>query len=110
MEVKNSPEKYAQTCGLPRIDLDLINESISLLMGSPVPYEFRTTVVRELHEARDFEEIGKWIEGAEKYFLQAFTSRDTVPDPTLSAPESAALREFRDVASRYVKLAEVRGA
>ena len=35
MDIKNSPGKYAQTCGLPRIDLDLIDESISLLMGSP---------------------------------------------------------------------------
>ena len=110
MDIKNSPGKYAQTCGLPRIDLDLIDESISLLMGSSVPYEFRTTVVRELHEARDFEEIGKWIEGADRYFLQAFTSRDTVPDPTLSAPEPVALRKFSDIVSRYVKVAEVRGA
>ena len=109
MDIKNSPGKYARTAGLAQIDLGRIDESIALLMDGPIPYEFRTTVVRELHEAHDFEEIGKWIEGASQYFLQAFTSRNTVPDPSLSAPEPAALFEFRDIAARYVKLAEVRG-
>ncbi|MBR0404068.1 MAG: anaerobic ribonucleoside-triphosphate reductase activating protein [Eggerthellaceae bacterium] len=109
MDIKNSPQKYARTIGLQEINLERISESIALLMDSHIPYEFRTTVVRELHESCDFEEIGKWIEGADKYFLQAFTARDTVPDPTLSAPDPASLLEFRDIAARYAKLAEVRG-
>jgi len=109
MDVKNSPAKYARTVGLQSIDLARINESISLLLNGPVAYEFRTTVVRELHEAADFEEIGGWIEGAERYFLQAFTSRDTVPDPSLSAPDSSDLYKFRDIAGRFVGYAEVRG-
>ena len=109
MDIKNSPQKYARTVGLQEIDLKRISECIALLMDGSIPYEFRTTVVRELHEACDFEEMGKWIEGADRYFLQVFTSRDTVPDPSLSAPDPAALLEFRDIAARYVKLAEVRG-
>ena len=109
MDVKNSPGKYARTAGLQEVDLGRMSESIALLVGSSIPYEFRTTVVRELHEAQDFEEIGKWIEGAQQYYLQAFTARDTVPDRSLSAPDAIALREFRDIAARYVMRAEVRG-
>ena len=109
MDVKNSPAKYARTAGLREIDLAPIGESIGLLIGGDVPYEFRTTVVRELHEAGDFEEIGEWVEGAEQHFLQAFAPRDTVPDRSLSAPEAADLRIFRDIAARYVKRAEIRG-
>ena len=109
MDIKNSPDKYARTAGLQEVDLERISESIALLMDGLIPYEFRTTVVRELHEARDFEEIGKWITGARQYFLQAFTVRDTVPDPSLSAPDPLALREFRDIAARFVERAEVRG-
>ena len=109
MDIKNSPDKYARTAGLQEVDLERISESIALLMDGPIPYEFRTTVVRELHEARDFEEIGKWITGARQYFLQAFTVRDTVPDPSLSAPDPLALRAFRDIAARFVERAEVRG-
>ena len=110
MDIKNAPAKYAQTIGLPRIDLAPIEESISLLLSGAVPYEFRTTVVRELHEAADFEAIGAWIEGAERYFLQPFTDRDTVPDRSLSAPDPADLLMYRDVVAAYVQHAEVRGA
>lgn len=109
MDIKNSPAKYAQTIGLQSIDLAPIEESVQLLLRSGVPYEFRTTVIREYHEAHDFEEIGAWISGAERYFLQPFTDRDTVPDRSLSAPEASSLREYRDISARFVKLAEIRG-
>lgn len=109
MDIKNSPEKYAQTAGLTHTELVPINESIALLMSAGIPYEFRTTVVHELHEARDFEEIGAWIEGAERYYLQAFTDRDTVPDRTLTAPTPDDLREYREIAAKHVVLAEIRG-
>ena len=110
MDVKNSPEKYARTVGLDHIDLEPISESIHLLLDGSVPYEFRTTAVSEYHEAEDFEAIGKWIEGAERYFLQPFTDRDTVPDRTLNAPSFAQLSEYRDIIAKFVKFAEIRGA
>lgn len=95
--------------GLRKFDLNPVNESIRLLLQNIVPYEFRTTVIREFHETRDFEEIGAWIGGAEQYFLQPFADRDTVPDRSLSAPDPDSLREFRDVAARFVKSAGIRG-
>ena len=110
MDVKNSPRKYAATVGLAQFDLAPISESIGLLMESGIAYEFRTTVVRELHGTQDFEEIGAWIAGAQRYFLQAFTSGDAVPDQTLSAPDSDMLREFRDASARFVEHVEIRGA
>ena len=109
MDVKNSPSKYAETIGLREFDIGSVNESIGLLLQNRVPYEFRTTMIREFHEARDFEEIGAWIEGAEQYFLQPFADRDTVPNRSLSAPDPDSLREFRDVAARFVKSAGIRG-
>ena len=64
MDIKNRPDKYAATIGLPSFDLTGIRESISLLTEGPADYEFRTTVVREFHEAEDFEEIVKtWKSG-----------------------------------------------
>ena len=109
MDVKNAPGKYAATVGLAQLDLAPINESIEMLMESGVEHEFRTTVVREFHESRDFEEIGAWIRGAQRYFLQSFTGGDMVPDRTLSSPEPAKLQEFRGIISPYVKQVEIRG-
>ncbi|MBO4364675.1 MAG: anaerobic ribonucleoside-triphosphate reductase activating protein [Eggerthellaceae bacterium] len=110
MDVKNAPRKYARTAGRAALDLAPISESIELLLRGHVEYEFRTTVIREFHDARDFEEIGAWISGAQRYFLQPFTERDTVPNQSLSAPSTDELREFRDIMARYVQHAEIRGA
>ena len=109
MDVKNAPGKYARTVGLPAVDLESIGESIRLLMDGGVDYEFRTTVVRELHEAADFEEIGTWIAGADRYFLQPFETRDAVPDRSLSAPDPDSLLEYREIAARFVVCAKIRG-
>ena len=109
MDVKNSPAKYARTIGLQHIDIAPIDESIQMLKESAIDYEFRTTVVRELHDAEDFEEIGRWISGARHYYLQPFTDRDAVPDKTLSAPDPISLHQFRDIVAHYVGVCGIRG-
>ena len=112
MDIKNSPGKYAPTCGIRdagRLDLSRIRESIRLLMTGPSDYEFRTTVVRELHEAADFEEIGQMISGARRYFLQCFTDRDTVPYKNMTAPEPGQMENFAEIARRYVQDTQLRG-
>ncbi len=109
MDIKNSPEKYAATCGLEAVDLNPIRQSVRLLMNGGADYEFRTTVVDELHEAADFEAIGAWIAGAKRYFLQAFTDRDSVPFAGLHAPSDEKLRRYAEIARRYVGDTRLRG-
>ncbi|MBR1821034.1 MAG: anaerobic ribonucleoside-triphosphate reductase activating protein [Clostridia bacterium] len=109
MDIKNSPEKYAATAGLEGIDLAPIRESARLLMAGETDYEFRTTVVDELHEAADFEGIGRWIAGAKRYFIQAFTDRDSVPFGGLHAPSDEKLRAYVDIMRRYVPDSRLRG-
>lgn len=72
MDIKNSLEKYALTVGLKDMNLEPIKKSVAYLKEEHIPYEFRTTVVKELHDCKDFTKIGKWIQGNEKYFLQEF--------------------------------------
>ena len=109
MDVKNSPAKYAMTSGVRDLDIAPVLESIALLKGSGVDFEFRTTVVKEFHEKEDFEAIGQMIEGAPRYFLQAFTDRDTVPFQGLHAPSADEMREFAKVAAKYVPDTQLRG-
>lgn len=109
MDIKNRPEKYAQTVGLASVDLAPIRESVRLLMQGQTDYEFRTTVVDELHEEGDFEAIGAWIAGARRYFLQCFTDRDSVPFGNLHAPTPERLRRYADIMRRYVPDTQVRG-
>ena len=109
MDIKNSPEKYARTCGVERIDMAPINESIRTLTETAPDYEFRTTVVAELHEASDFHAMGEMIAGARRYFLQSFTDRDTVPFEGFSAPSPDEIRAYADIARAYVPDTQVRG-
>ena len=109
MDIKNSEEKYALTCGLDEIDMDTIKESISILMNGDTDYEFRTTVVDELHDESDFEKIGEMIKGAKHYFLQRFTDRDSVPYGNLSAPSFDKMHKYCDIARNFVTNAELRG-
>ena len=71
MDIKNAPDKYQVTVGTD-VDIDRINRSVEILLSEKVDYEFRTTVVRELHKPDDFRAISEWINGAKRYFLQTF--------------------------------------
>jgi len=72
MDIKNCLEKYPATCGVPGLDTVPVQESVRLLLSGGVEFEFRTTVVRELHSADDLLSIGHWLDGAPRYYLQNF--------------------------------------
>lgn len=72
MDIKNSKEKYSQTIGLTDYDCANIMASIHLCMTQSPDYEFRTTVVKELHTLEDFYKIADMIQGCKRYFLQSF--------------------------------------
>lgn len=81
MDIKNSPTNYGKTIGLATYDLSNINASIELLKHASIDYEFRTTVVKELHTEDDFFQIAKWIPNCSHYFLQTFVdSKDLIQD------------------------------
>ena len=94
---------------LSALDLGPIRESVALLLEGKTDYEFRTTVVDELHEGADFEAVGQWIAGAKRYFLQSFTDREAVPFGGLHAPSKENLREYREIAAKYVPETRLRG-
>lgn len=110
MDVKNSEDKYALTCGVGYVDMSRIRESISLIMNSGIEYEFRTTVTEELFDEDSFHGIGRLVDGAENYFIQPFKDRDTVRFAGFSAPSSETLQSYFNIMKRYVKNIEIRGA
>ena len=103
MDIKNSREKYGLTAGVPGLSMDKIEESMAFLLSDAVDYEFRTTVVRELHHEKDFQNMAHWIlslssgKRAKRLFLQSYVDRDSVLMPGLSAPEEKMLTEYADI-------------
>lgn len=79
MDIKNCPEKYAVTSGLGTgEDWKQIHDSIKILKESSIPYEFRTTVVKELHLKEDLVKIGEWIKGCSLYYLQQYQDNENI--------------------------------
>lgn len=114
MDIKNGPSAYAETAGLPKLNLSNIEESIRFLAEGSVDFEFRTTVVSPLHTSETIREMANWIHsltgGVPKLFLQPFTDRDTVPFAGLSAPKRDELMDFVNILSQCVDSVTVRGA
>ena len=82
MDIKSDLENYNRTTN-SKVDLERIKLSVDLIRNSGVDYEFRTTAVPGLHKEEDFAKIGKWLEGAKKYVLQAFEDKGKILDPRL---------------------------
>ncbi len=109
MDVKNSLDKYAATAGCENINLNNIEESIDFLLSGTVDYEFRTTVVNELHTAEDIEKLAKRIKGAKRYFLQNFVDSGNVIEENLNPLNTNELEAMKEAAQKYVEAATVRG-
>lgn len=77
MDIKNSFNKYSSTSGVANPQLEKIKESISYLIKGNLPFEFRTTVIKEFHTLEDLLDIANNIKGCNKYVLQKYTDRDS---------------------------------
>lgn len=109
MDIKNSREKYPMTVGLSAFALTDVDRSIRLLSESGVDYEFRTTVVEQLHTGEDILAIGRWLSGAPTYALQRFVDSGNLISSGLTAPEPLALEGFASIAAPFFKQVIVRG-
>ena len=108
MDIKNAPEKYAATTASGEV-LEAVRKSVAYLKQGTVPYEFRTTVVRQFHDAGDFEAIGAWIEGAPRYFLQSFADSGSLLDSRCSGVPKEEMNRYLAIAKRFVPDAGIRG-
>jgi pyruvate formate lyase activating enzyme len=77
MDIKGPPEKYRRITK-SAIDWETIRQSIEIIKGSGVEYEFRTTVVQSLLDAGDLAGIAKSIKPARLFVLQTFVSSGTL--------------------------------
>lgn len=108
MDIKTSPTKYDSVSACNT--LTSVEESVNIIMNSNLEYEFRTTAVAELHTAADFLEIGKWIRGANKYFIQSYEDSGDILSPLpFSAPDADTLTAFLKAVQLNVPNAELRG-
>lgn len=141
MDLKNSWEKYPITVGLAAdavpIDftgsgrkpahypvMDKIKTSFEMLKEGRVDYEFRTTVVKELHELSDIQAMASEVmtgfgdadimngfasKQLPKYFLQNFVDSGALLSSGYSAHPRETMLEFLNAAKAICPTTQLRG-
>ena len=110
MDVKNGPSRYAETAGVPGLEVSAFEESKDFLLGGTLEYEFRTTVVMGLHTEQSLLEAAQWIRGAKAWYLQQFRDSGNLVRPEgLGAFSEGEMRALLDTVRQVVPAAELRG-
>ena len=115
MDIKASLDniRYQESAGVKNEAIvDVIKQSIQIIMESGIDYEFRTTVVPSLHKESDIKNIASYIQGARKYALQNFSSNGELLSPNynkIKPYNEEELNRIQKVVSSYVDMCVVRG-
>ena len=107
MDIKNSRMRYDETCGakvLPQAE-----KSVRLLMNGNIDYEFRTTVCKPLHTVNDMKDIGLWLQGAKRYFIQQFVDSGNVSKKNLTPFSPEEMKQLENAILPYIPNTRVRG-
>lgn len=118
VDIKNTKELYNKTCGLvegtstkglPPINFANLEETINFLLSDKIDYEFRTTVVKELHTEETLSALANWVGSAKRHYLQNFKNSDTVIETGLHGYTNDELTEiFKNIAPKFKNL-QLRG-
>ena len=112
MDVKTDPLRYPPAIAKD-YDPDQTLASIETIIGSGIPYEFRTTCIEPIVDEQSIKNIAKTIKGAELYVLQRFRDDNGVLNPRFFAKTGAGhskdeLRKLKVIAEPWVKKCIVR--
>lgn len=121
MDIKNCPQKYDTSVSIEAsyttvsYALSDIKRSVEILLSQPCvsengfSYEFRTTLVKELHDESDIRAICQWIRGANAYYLQSYVESDGVFCKGFHAYDEDTLSHFEDLCRTYIPNTHLRG-
>lgn len=103
MDIKAPLDKYHVVTGVS-IDTKAIEKSIQLLREGNIPYEFRTTVCKEILNKKDILDIMHLIKGSKRYCLQNFRdSGKILSEKNYTSWDKQELEEIRLLAGEYVE-------
>lgn len=108
MDIKNSLHKYSLTAGV-LTDTASVTETAEYLMNSGIDYEFRTTLVNGYHTMADIWEIGNWLFGAKRYYLQKFTDKGGCLQEGLAEVPKDKAEEYKRLLGCYIGQVYLRG-
>ncbi len=109
MDIKSSFDSYSEVSGGFDSFIKIL-KSIEILKNSKIPYEFRTTVVKGLHNEKEIKKIGRMVEGTEHFSLQNFKSCKTISKKLNKLNEFSEdeMENFKKILKKFVKKIELK--
>ena len=111
MDIKSDMANYEHITN-STVDLDSIKQTRDLIMRSQIPYEFRTTVISEIHTPQMIQSIGEFCQNAENFGLQNFRNIKVL-DPKYkqyTAVSDENLFAYKKILKQYIENVEIRNA
>ena len=108
MDIKSSPDGYPAATGTDA-DVSAVSDSLSILRGSGIPFELRTTAVRGIHTEADFDAIGEWIGDVPAYFIQRFVDSGQLLGSGCDAFSPEEMEHLLTTVRTHVPSAQLRG-
>lgn len=109
MDIKSSLEDYGRATGIENFNIAPIKQSVDYLLGGNVKFEFRTTLVKELHTKQHIVDIGEWLKGDEPYYLQKFEDSGNLIMSGLHGYDENEMKTLLNLLKTYLPNAEIRG-
>lgn len=109
MDIKAGADTYGKVAGVENLELSRIRESILLVRSAGIPYEFRTTLVKGLHEEKDVEAAGELIRGADVWYLQDYVDSEKVLERRFESFSAEEMERMAEKARNYIARVELRG-
>ena len=109
MDIKSDLENYEKIAKV-KVDLEKIKKSVNLIKNSDIDYEFRTTILPELHTKEDLKKIGKWLKGSKSFAIQNFHPGKCL-NPSYNKKKGFSkeeLEEFKSMLEDYFEKVEIR--
>lgn len=117
MDIKGDRAHYGWIAGVTEFsdeseasfDLSPIEASINLIRNCGIAYEFRTTAVKEFHDRASFEQIGRWLHGSDRYFLQNYEESPAGIQKGFHGYCKEELLEFIEILAPHFQQTGIRG-
>ncbi|MFW6281488.1 MAG: anaerobic ribonucleoside-triphosphate reductase activating protein [bacterium] len=113
MDVKFPLEKYSAIIKENYNNNEIIRSiknSIKIIQNSKVDYEFRTTLLPQMHNLKDINNIALLLNGSKKYFLQNFKPKNTLNKKfmKLNGFTQEKLDDFKNIFKKYISEVHIR--
>lgn len=107
MDIKGPLGQYERFAG---VKAGRAAETIKLIIDSGLPHEFRSTLVKGLHQLADLEQMAEAISGAQAYYLQNYRAEKPLAGDKFNGRAffDKEMEQARKIAVKYVPNTQIR--